>query len=111
MQQLDWIVIGLFFLVMVIIGLWSFKEVDNSGDFFIAGGKLNGGSPVFPTIYPATVERFLLPMRVWHILMALPSMFGGLLQLLSAYSQVQYLSLPVGPACVQHYKLNHLPNI
>lgn len=40
MQQLDWIVIFLFFLVMVFIGFWSFREVDNSGDFFVAGGKL-----------------------------------------------------------------------
>lgn len=40
MQQLDWIVIILFFLVMVIIGIWSFREVDDSGDFFVAGGKL-----------------------------------------------------------------------
>ncbi|MFH5832048.1 sodium:solute symporter family protein [Halalkalibaculum sp. DA3122] len=40
MQQLDWIVIALFFLVMVVIGFWSFREVDNSGDFFVAGGKL-----------------------------------------------------------------------
>lgn len=40
MQQLDWIVLGLFFLIMVIIGFWSFREVDNSGDFFVAGGKL-----------------------------------------------------------------------
>lgn len=40
MQQLDWIVIFLFFLVMVFIGFWSFREVDDSGDFFVAGGKL-----------------------------------------------------------------------
>jgi SSS family transporter len=40
MQQLDWIVLGLFFLVMVVIGFWSFKKVDDSGDFFVAGGKL-----------------------------------------------------------------------
>lgn len=40
MQQLDWIVIFLFFLVMVGIGIWSYREVDDSGDFFVAGGKL-----------------------------------------------------------------------
>lgn len=40
MQQLDWIVIFLFFLVMVFIGFWSFREVDDSADFFVAGGKL-----------------------------------------------------------------------
>jgi len=40
MKELDWIVIFLFFLVMVFIGFWSFREVDDSGDFFVAGGKL-----------------------------------------------------------------------
>lgn len=40
MQQLDWIVLGLFFLVMVVIGFWSFNKVGDSGDFFVAGGKL-----------------------------------------------------------------------
>lgn len=40
MQQIDWIILGLFFLVMVIIGFWSFNKVGDSGDFFVAGGKL-----------------------------------------------------------------------
>lgn len=40
MQQLDWAVLFLFFLIMVIIGTWSFRKVGNSGDFFVAGGKL-----------------------------------------------------------------------
>ncbi|MDZ7718292.1 MAG: sodium:solute symporter family protein [Balneolaceae bacterium] len=40
MQQLDWIVLALFFLVMVVIGFWSFNKVGDSGDFFVAGGEL-----------------------------------------------------------------------
>lgn len=40
MQTLDWIVIGLFFLVMVVIGGWSYAKVKDTGDFFVAGGKL-----------------------------------------------------------------------
>lgn len=40
MHQLDWISLSLFFLVMVVIGLWSFRQVGDSGDFFVAGGKL-----------------------------------------------------------------------
>lgn len=40
MQNLDWIVIGLFFLVMIIIGGWSYFKVKDTGDFFVAGGKL-----------------------------------------------------------------------
>ncbi len=40
MQQLDWIVLALFFLVMVVIGMWSYKQIATSGDFYVAGGKL-----------------------------------------------------------------------
>ncbi|MGN8648177.1 sodium:solute symporter family protein [Gracilibacillus sp. HCP3S3_G5_1] len=40
MHSLDWLSIVLFFLVMVIIGFWSYKKVNGSGDFFVAGGKL-----------------------------------------------------------------------
>ena len=40
MQTLDWIIMGLFFLIMVIIGGWSYFKVKDTGDFFVAGGKL-----------------------------------------------------------------------
>jgi SSS family solute:Na+ symporter len=40
MQLLDWIVVGLFFLVMLVIGGWSFFKVKDTSDFFVAGGKL-----------------------------------------------------------------------
>lgn len=40
MHQFDWIALALFFLVMVVIGLWSFRQVSDSGDFFVAGGQL-----------------------------------------------------------------------
>ncbi len=40
MQSIDWFVIFLFFLLMVIIGIWTYKKVKISKDFFVAGGKL-----------------------------------------------------------------------
>ncbi|CAN5892430.1 Na+:solute symporter [soil metagenome] len=40
MELLDWIVVGLFFLVMLVIGGWSFSKVKDTSDFFVAGGKL-----------------------------------------------------------------------
>lgn len=40
MHLLDWLSVGMFFLVMVVIGFWSYKKVSGSGDFFVAGGKL-----------------------------------------------------------------------
>lgn len=40
MSGLDWGVIIAFFLLMVVIGFWSFNKVQGSKDFFVAGGKL-----------------------------------------------------------------------
>jgi solute:Na+ symporter, SSS family len=40
MENLDWIIIALFFMIMLIIGAWSFKKVKDTSDFFVAGGKL-----------------------------------------------------------------------
>lgn len=40
MHQFDWIALFLFFLIMIIIGSWSYRRVEDSGDFFVAGGKL-----------------------------------------------------------------------
>ncbi len=40
MHQLDWTALFLFFLVMIIIGFWSYRQIGSSGDFFVAGGRL-----------------------------------------------------------------------
>lgn len=40
MSALDWAVIFGFFLLMVVIGFFSFKKVQGSKDYFVAGGKL-----------------------------------------------------------------------
>lgn len=40
MQVLDWLVIIAFFVIMVIIGSWSYRKIQGSEDFFVAGGKL-----------------------------------------------------------------------
>ncbi|MGW1027445.1 sodium:solute symporter family protein [Streptomyces sp. NPDC002577] len=40
MNSLDWVVLIGYFGVMVAIGLWSHKRVDNVSDFFTAGGKM-----------------------------------------------------------------------
>lgn len=40
MQFLDWIVLVLYFVLLVVIGLWAYFRVKNSADFFTAGGKL-----------------------------------------------------------------------
>ena len=40
MNGLDWTVLIAYFGVMVAIGVWSHKRVDNVSDFFTAGGKM-----------------------------------------------------------------------
>jgi Na+/proline symporter len=40
MNSLDWAVLIGYFAVMVVIGVWSHKRVDNVSDFFTAGGKM-----------------------------------------------------------------------
>jgi Na+/proline symporter len=41
MGRIDYLVIALFFLVLIGTGLWAyFRKVKDSGDFFVAGGKL-----------------------------------------------------------------------
>jgi len=39
-KQLDWIVIIIFFLLMVVIGVWAHFKNKDSGDYFTAGGKM-----------------------------------------------------------------------
>lgn len=40
MELADWVVLGLFFILLLSIGIISYQRVKNSGDFFVAGGKL-----------------------------------------------------------------------
>jgi len=41
MQAIDYLVIALFFMVLIGTGVWAYlRKVKDSGDFFVAGGKL-----------------------------------------------------------------------
>jgi Na+/proline symporter len=40
MSVLDWIVLGLYFLLMIGIGIWSHRRVHSASDYFTAGGKM-----------------------------------------------------------------------
>lgn len=40
MGALDWVVIGLYFLVMIAIGVYARSRIKNTADFFVAGGKI-----------------------------------------------------------------------
>ncbi len=56
MNSLDWAVLIGYFGVMVAIGVWSHKRVDDVSDFFTAGGKMPGGCPASRTTCPATAR-------------------------------------------------------
>lgn len=58
MDFLDWGGLSLYFIVLVIIGVWSYKRVKGSKDFFVAGGKVPwwlSGISHHATGYSATV--------------------------------------------------------
>lgn len=40
MSTLDWLVIGAYFLIMVLIGVWSASRIRTVIDFFTADGKI-----------------------------------------------------------------------
>lgn len=40
MHFIDWIVLGFYFLILIVIGAVAYRRVSNAGDFFTAGGKL-----------------------------------------------------------------------
>jgi solute:Na+ symporter, SSS family len=40
MDLLDWLVVGAYFVVMVLIGLWAKARIHDSRDFFTAGGRM-----------------------------------------------------------------------
>lgn len=40
MNGLDWIVVGLFFVMILVVGMLSGKDINSSADFFVGGGKI-----------------------------------------------------------------------
>lgn len=88
MHQLDWAALILFFLVMIIIGFWSFRQIGSSGDFFVAGGKLpwwlsgishhiSGYSGAVFVAYAAIAYTHGFTIYVWWAFMISVSIFVG----------------------------------
>ncbi len=91
MQTIDWIVVALYFLMMLGIGTWSYKQVNDSSDFFAAGGRMpwwlsgishhvSGYSAVAFTGYAAVAytEGFTLYVW-WAVTVAIALFFGAIL--------------------------------
>lgn len=76
MGQFDWIVLGLYFVLMVAIGAWSYRRVESTNDFFAAGGKMpwwlsgishhvSGYSAVVFTGYAAVAYELGFTLYIW----------------------------------------------
>ncbi len=79
MKPLDYAVIGVFFMLMVLIGFCSSRKVKNSKDFFVAGGKVpwwlagishhvSGYSGVVFVAYAGVAYSYGLTIYVWWAL-------------------------------------------
>ncbi|MEX2344639.1 MAG: sodium:solute symporter family protein [Balneolaceae bacterium] len=88
MHQLDWAALFLFFLVMIVIGFWSYRQIGDSSDFFVAGGKLpwwlsgishhiSGYSGAVFVAYAAIAYTHGFTIYVWWALMISISIFVG----------------------------------
>ena len=80
MHTLDYVVIGLFFLVIAAIGLAAYRKVKGSGDYFVGGGKIpwwlggvshhvSGHSGVVFVAYAAVAYQYGFTLYVWWALM------------------------------------------
>lgn len=76
MGSFDWTVLGLYFVLMVGIGAWSFRRVRDTRDFFAAGGRMpwwlsgishhvSGYSAVVFTGYAAVAYELGFTLYVW----------------------------------------------
>jgi SSS family solute:Na+ symporter len=87
MERVDYLVIGVFFLVLLGTGVWSyFRKVKDAGDFFVAGGKLpwwlagishhvSGYSGAVFVAYAALAYTYGISVYVWWAL----TIFSGLM--------------------------------
>lgn len=87
MQLIDYIVIVAFFLILIGIGVYSYKKVSSSADFFTAGGKLpwwlsgishhvSGYSGAVFVAYASIAYTHGFTMYIWWALTIAVAMIG-----------------------------------
>lgn len=117
MHALDWVVVGLFFLGMIAIGIYSKRKSSDSGDFFVGGGKVpwwlsgvshhvSGHSGVVFVAYAAIAYTLGFTIYVWWALViTVATVIGAkwiaprwprLRQKLGVQSPTEYLKLRYG---------------
>lgn len=114
MLPADWMVMGLYFLLMVVIGIWSFRQVKDTQDFFAAGGKMpwwlsgishhmSGYSAAVFVAYAGVAYEYGFTVYVWWAVPISLAVFLGaifiaprwarLRQRLSIESPMEYLAV------------------
>ena len=105
MQTLDWIVLSGFFIFLFAIGAWAFTRVKQSGDFYVAGGKLpwwlsgvshhvSGYSGVVFTGYAAIAYTQGFTIYIWWALGISIAIFMGSGLIAPRWSRLrQYLNI------------------
>lgn len=100
MHQFDWAALVLFFLVMILIGFWSYRQVSDSGDFFVAGGKLpwwlagishhiSGYSGAVFVAYAAIAYTHGFTIYVWWAFMISIAVFTGAVFIAPRWSRLR----------------------
>jgi Na+/proline symporter len=79
MHWLDWAAVGAYFLIMLLIGLWSHRRVADVSDYFTGGGKMpwwltgishhmSGYSAAVFVAYAAVAYTYGITVYVWAFL-------------------------------------------
>lgn len=100
MHFLDWTAIILFFLCMILIGLWSYNKISDTKDFFVSGGKLpwwlsgishhvSGYSGAVFVAYAALAYTHGFTIYVWWAFTIAISIFVGSFLIAPKWSRLQ----------------------
>lgn len=110
----DWVVMTLYCLLMVGIGLWSYRKVSNTQDFYVAGGRMpwwlsgishhmSGYSAAVFVAYAGVAYTYGFTLYVWWALPISIAVFAGAILIapkwvrlrisLNVSSPMEYLAL------------------